>query len=327
MAAVSATTVVSTKFSTLAATQVYVQNILKFLPEAEIAATAERVCKAWKKWASSESLWKQLCNEQGIPPLRVYDEKTQQFVENYKEGYANLYPILFGPKQYPMFLHVKAHGQVRPLRKDIHFFLNRVDSNWSKKYRLHYSAAAVEHTNSEGITTVLPVTPNLLGELVQQPRVSNRTRYDFVSEEFSDQLGNVPVSSSDWVLISVDVLQSRVYGGVEKVEKVKKLGQGFRMPKPIEVIELNFFEHVRFRTYPYGVKYFTYRSSEFTYSYVDATVATKFENQEFEARVIVGAFQDSGLNIRDTRLINSCYSGVAAACSVSEEDDKKIQVL
>ncbi len=255
-------------------TKVLVQCILKFLPEEEILS-AEHVNKNWKQWASDNAVWKYPCEREGIPPIKKpgTDPKTKEPIELlfYKAAYQHLFPIIFGPKQYSDHLRVKVHGNIVPLRNDIHEKLDRLDPAGQKKFRLLYRSKAIQRTNPDRTTSVVQITIRLMDELVKNPQLRHPTKYDYILKEALDQHGNETLEHSDWILLSSDVVegtrnlpyQSNQPNEPNQLAVVTALGA--RPPQLIEAIMMNFFNQLRFGIYPYG-------RNPWTYSRVDATV-------------------------------------------------------
>jgi hypothetical protein len=228
-------------------TAVLVQCILKFLPEEKILA-AERVNKNWKRWASSNAVWKYPCDREGIPPIRRLGKGAKIEKLFYKAAYQHLYPIIFGPKQYFDDLHVKIHGNKTRLADTIHETVDRLDPADQKKIRLIYLPREIERTNSEGKTSVARISPNLLGELVQAVGVRNPMKYVYVWQEFLKHHGNVPLESSRWFLMSTEFVRAdQKTLDPERIKVLSALGN--RLPTDIEAIALIFFNRVRFGTY------------------------------------------------------------------------------
>jgi len=296
---------VSDVVSKVANTQVLVQCILKFLPDEEILS-AELVSKSWKRWASGNTVWKYVCDREGIPPIKRpgLDPKKNQPSEQlfYKAAYQHLYPIIFGPKQYSDHLRVKVHGDKARIDDDIHEVVDQLNPGGQKNFHLIYWSRAVERTNSNGTTTVAQTTIKLLDKLVQAPGVRNPTEYSYIWQEILDQRGDEVLELSGWRLISTGVdPATRNASYANQVNTISALGA--RPPKAIEAIALNFFTHARFKTYPYGQNPWTYSRTSTTVIY-----------HNVECRVIVGHFGPSGLLVHGNDL-DGVRVGMAAAFS------------
>jgi hypothetical protein len=286
--------------------------IFGFFADKEIASTAQ-VCKAWNRWTSADSVWKNLCDREGIPPIKRKGEVDPKTGKNitlyfYKEACLRLRPMIFMPQDYTTYLNVKVHGKIRRLKDDIHAKILRLDPSYldplplapnaPRKYRLNYLSKAVEQASG----VVSPMTMNLLGELMQAPGVRNPTKYGYVWKAVREQCGEATMDSSDYFLISANVIQgtrNRTYPN--QVITVAALGG--RAPKLIEAIALNFFDHARFNTYPYG-------QNPWTYSRTDATIT--LNNVEYH--LVVGGFAPSGLDVCLSHFVNGSV-GLAAAFS------------
>jgi hypothetical protein len=256
--------------SQVAQVHVVAQHIFMFLPEGDLIS-AEHVCKAWKRAASDNLVWKYPCDREGIPPIRrgivmdprtnmpVLDPKTKKPIPLvlYKEAYKHLYPIIFGPKQYSDFLRVRVHGKIVPLQENIHEMLDQIDPTSQRKYRLLYLSSRVERTNSNGFSSVSKMSVNLLGELMQAPGVQNPTKYNNLRGSIRKQHGEITLDRSGWVLPRTRVVQGTRYS-IYPNQVATMSAFGGKAPELIEEIALNFFEYVRFKTFLCGQNLQTY---------------------------------------------------------------------
>lgn len=274
-----------------------VQTVADFL-SVEDTVSVERTCVAWSRWVSRNAVWRQKCDQEGIPPIqrKGKDPKTGQdiILYFYKEAYVRLRPMIFGPKQYSDCLGVKPAGKIRRLKDSIHDDINRLDPSYleplplqlnaQRKYRLFYLSREIERPTLNGDPARVPMTINLLGELASKAR--NPTEYDSLSSSMvRDQRGNDSLDGSDWVLMSAEVIPETPRASYpDQVNTVTTLGA--RPPKAIEAIALNFFNYFRFGTRLFGQNSWTYSRTETTITF-----------QDVQYRVIVGAFGPSGVSV------------------------------
>jgi len=330
--------------SQVARTRVLVQCILKFLPDEEIlsAERVSKSWKrwasdnaVWKYLCDREGI---------PPIKRPsIDPKKNQPIDLlfFKAAYQHLYPIIFGPRQYADLLKVKVHGSVVPLNEGIHEVIDGLEQAFSaldpqpqsapstsfsnmktqkaalqsvsdtlnakalasqSKFRILYLPREIERLNSDRSKSVASMTINLLRELVRAPGVQNPPQ-DHFWLPIIEQHGEKVLDHSNWVLLTVDVIQgTRNAAYLNQINNVTAVGG--RVLKLIEAIALNFFDYVRFKTYPYG-------ENPCTRSRVDATV---FSPSGIEYRVVVGGFGSFCYSV-DGNEINGEDDGMAAAYS------------
>jgi hypothetical protein len=288
-----------------------IQNLLNytlsFLLEEEIIV-AHRVSKQWKAVASSNVVWKPICDREGIPPIKRPGKDPKGNPTElcfYKEAYQKLYPIIFGPKQYSKYLCSKPIGNIVPIRRDIHDLLAGLDATYT--YRLIYLSKDIESTNADGHSSISQITMKRLGELMQGRGVRNQANYGFVWPEILSRYGETPLEHSNWVLLSTGLVEETRYASYpDQVATVSALGNNARAPKFIEAIALNFFNYARFGIYLLGQKPWVYSRTEGTEM-----------DQKAQRYPIVGSFSSSGLHLA-YRSAPDRVVGMVAAYSCAE---------
>jgi hypothetical protein len=280
-----------------------VTEAMSFLSLTDVVSM-KKVCKLWNYWGNSESVWKDQCDQQGIPPMKGIDPKTGKEALCYLKAYKFISPIFFGPRQWSTY-YADPHGKVVPLGADIYDTLARLDPQQQKKFRVRYLPKEVSRVIEGGQTKVTAVTPNLLGELAKTPRKGFVTCYDPNSwEVVFEQQGQTAVESSYWYLEGINVVdKTRKEPYETQVTIVARSGFGLRAPRFIEAIFLNFSEHVRFGTFPQG-------KTPWTCTRIETVVM--YRNTVYH--LDVGGFAPSGLGVGISYVVHDDI-GMAAAFS------------
>ena len=144
-----------------------------------------------------------------------------------------------------------------------------------------------------------PLTRQLMGELVQKPKEGHATRYDYLTEDFSEE--EQAINAPYWVVMTKDVLEGTrglSYEGQEKI--VKRYGEKYRMPKAIEAIVGIFTEHVKSGAFLFGLEPLTF-----------TRVEERVKGYE-KYHIVVGGFAPAGLGVSSTRYYADGHIGVAA---------------
>lgn len=94
-----------------------------------------------------------------------------------------------------------------------------------------------------------PFTLNNLGELVKEPKLGNRVRYNSISLNVADSIRDRPVDKSQWLLMTKEVLKGSYYLKADvQINMVKELAKranaNYRIPKMIEAATCIFMNFV-----------------------------------------------------------------------------------
>lgn len=314
-------------------TERLVAKIASFLPAKDIASL-EKTCRHWR-WLAEARLWKENCDQQGIPPIQRKGKNAatgEETIESfYKEAYLRLRPMIFGPEEYSAHLGVTPAGKIRPLKESIHVDLYRLDPSYmeplplqrnaQRAYRLFYLPEQIETRTGQGNLLKQPMTIHFLkkcgSQLLETKDHSLRMALLGSFQDCSTQIDHQPLDRSDWVLMEAGLTPGTP--GASYANQVKTLSAlGARPPKAIEVFALNYFNYFRFKTFVFSVNrsiFRIYQPSLLSSVYCVTQTTFRYGNHG-EVPVSIGAFDLSRKAEKNLEaVVNPNMIGMAATYS------------
>ena len=203
-------------------------------------------------------------------------KRFQEVVETPEVQRHLVEQFAFGPKDWNRYFG--DVGEAPPLPPDIMDILKSPCPYWEEKSVANTHLLVLIPRTVNGS----PFTLNLLGEMIKEPKGGGyATKYEYYSDLIQREIGNQPVSTSYWALITKDVLPNSLSKTYLDQQDLLAYKRSYAVPGALEIAT--------------GILMHRVQTGEHLYNHERYTRCQETLSNGF--RVVVGSFGSSGLHV------------------------------